>query len=350
MGYQVTLQDAIDYDLPDLIGATPTDARFLRTLNEACQRLLYAGKWWGCTQRYKFCAIDGCVTLPRGIATIEAVAVCGRPVPIWFQFIENGVGPIQFPGTAGTVTGCCTAAGLFCGVPGAFYKGHYPGFGDIIPTGNPKRLLLVCDLVQDVGTEILVLGYDENLNWIRTSQGGTIQDGELVALSQTPGTLTVNEFSSVTSIQVPSGLNAGWWMYEWDTVLNTQRMIGQYDYDDLRPSFSRWRLPILPQPSSSTCAQTLVDCMVKLDFQKVTNPTDYLLPPHLGALKEMMMAINSAEKEPSGTNRAQIIMAGQTIAMQALDQQLDHFLGSGRRLTMNVVGSATDGTEVACLL
>ena len=358
---RVTLGDAkASRALQKAVGGCSDDSRFLDTLNEAIQRLLFEGKWWGTVQRYQFCAIDGCVTLPRTVAAIEAVAVCGRPIPIrdmWFEFIENGFGTMQTPmgsNAALASSGCCgNASAGGCNVPGAIYRGQFPGFGDIITTGNPKTLKLVCDRVTDVGKQVLVLGYDSNLNWIRTEQNGTIKDGELITLGQssTGGGSSLLNWSTYTDIQAPDDLDGQWWLYEHDTVAGTDRMIGQYEYDDTRPSYGRWLLPVLPQSTSDgACSRVLVEALVKLEYIPLKNDTDYLIIGNIPALKEMMKGISDAEDEGSSTNGNQIILGATAIATRILDKELDHHFGSGRKLGMSIVGSSTDGTQVPVLI
>lgn len=351
---RVTLADAKASRLPSQVGNCPTQARFLQLLNEAQERLLYTGKWWGTVQKWRFCATDGCVALPSQFATLEAVAVCGRPIAVrdqFYEFLDNGFG-IRSQGvininsgtstsTSQTTSPCCGGFAGVCGIAEALYRGRYPTFSDIQPTG--KRVQLVCDKLTDVGKSVLVLGYDDNNNWIRTVQGGVVLDGEVVALAQGAGTQSVNNFSVVTDLQPPANLDGQWWLYEYTISSGAQRLIGQYQYFDVRPSFARYFFPsIIPTASSSgsSCSQVLVEALVKLDFIPVQKDTDYLIIGNLPALKEMMMALSKAEDEPDALRKVQIEEAGLTVAKKILDAQLDHYLGSGRKMGMNIIGSS----------
>jgi len=351
---RVTLADAKNSRIPSQIGECPPADRFLALLNEAQERLIYCGKWWGTVQKWRFCATDGCVALPSQFATLEAVAVCGRPIAVrdqFYEFLENGFGirgqsVINITNSSGTMTGspagsCCGGVAGVCGIAEALYRGHYPTFADIQPTG--KQLQLVCDRLTDVGKPVLCLGYDDNNNWIRTLQNGVVSDGEVVSLSQAPGTNSVNNFSTVTDLQPPQNLDGQWWLYEYTVAGGAQRLIGQYQYYDVRPTFARYFFPaILPtvgQPPGS-CSQILVEALVKLEFIPAKRDTDYLIIGNLPALKELMMALQKAEDEPDALRKVQIVSAGTTVAKQILDLQLDHYLGSGRKMGMNIVGSS----------
>jgi hypothetical protein len=326
---RTNVQDAIDFGIPQAIGACATDTRFFRILNEGIQRLLFKGKYWGSTARFRFCVTDGMLTTPKQIATIEAAAVCGQPAQVrdmWYEFLENGFG----------LRNECMDGRQVWGTNECLSRGRYPTFSNVI--GTDKKLIAICDRVTDVGKPVLLLGYDQNNNWIRTLQNGVIADGEVVLLAQSPGIFTKNLFSAVTDIQPPNNLDGQWWLYEYSTTVFTQRLIGKYEYHDTRPSFARYFLPGIcsQQPTPGTCTYTPIELAAKLDFIPVKLPTDYLIIGNLPALKEICMGINNAENEPNGQTKVNIINAAMTSATLLLDQELDHYLGSGRKGGMNV--------------
>lgn len=357
---RTTFADAQNSSIPDDIGICGTEPRFLKICNEAIQRLIVTGKWFGTLARYRFCAIDGCITYPQQVAAVEAIAVCGWPMkirPMLYEFLENGWG-IQNPVNQVTVStssgSCCGQGAGACGVPGAIFRGRFPTFGDII--GTDKRLQLVCDRLSDVGKPVLCLGFDENLNWIRTEQSGVMADGEVVLLAQGAGTQSVHKFSSVTDLQPPDDLDGQWWLYELSTTTGNQRLIGQYEYNVTRPSMSRYFIPSILNgtqsnpPSNTTCVQTLVDAAVKLDFIPIRNPTDYLLIGNLPALGEMMSAIKKARNESDSLKKNAIIMSGLAVAKSILQDELDHYQGSGQRIGLNIEGACLDGCPVESLV
>jgi len=351
----------MESSIPDEIGICGTDPRFLKICNEAIQRLIVTGKWFGTLARYRFCAIDGCLTYPPQVAAVEAIAVCGFPIRVrsmLYEFLENGWGIQNAVNNVSVTTSsggsCCGQGGGACGVPGAIFRGRFPTFSEII--GTDKKLQLVCDRSTDVGKQVLCLGFDENLNWIRTLQNGVMSDGELVTLSQSPGTITQNYFSSVSDLQPPTDLDGQWWLYEYSTTTQAQRMIGQYEYFVTRPSMSRYFIPSILNgtqsnpPSNTTCVQTIVDAAVKLDFIPIRNPTDYLLIGNLPAVGEMMSAIKKARNESDSLKRNQIILSGLAVAKSILQDELDHYQGSGQRIGLNIEGACLDGCPVDTLM
>lgn len=312
---RVTLADIKASRIPEAVNCPPEDARVVQYVNEAVERLLKKGHWWGCTAKYAFYATGGLITLPRQVASIEKVAVSNIPVPtrdFWFEWLENGWG------TRDTTSG----------LDECLFVGRYPLFSDIVPAG--KKVVLICDVAADVGKEVLVLGYDDLGNWIRTTQDGVMADGELIALAQTPGATSVSGFASVTDIQAPDDLSGQWWMYEKDTATDALRLVGQYQYDETRPSFARYLISSL----GATSAATLVEALVKLEFIPVKSDSCYSLIGNIPALKLMCMAIKAEEDKQWDT--ATLLEAK---AIAELNAELAHYLGEGRAPSINVVGS-----------
>lgn len=324
---RTTLADLRASRIPKALGVCATDSRIVEFANEAQQRLLTEGHWWGTTQKFRICASEGCITMPPQVATIEKAAICKVPIPIhdfWFEFLASGAGLRE----------ACDCW------PEANYQGQFPAFSDII--GVNKKLRFVCDLATDVSKQVLALGYDENGNWIRTDQSGTILDGELITLAQSPGTNSTKLFSSITDIQFPNDMDGQTWLYEYNTSTMVQRMIGKYEYWETRPSYARYLFPSIRGNCSSTgtCQQQSIEVIGKLEFVPVKKDTDYLIIGNLPAMKEMMVAINRAENEPDSEKANNIIVKGLAVAKGILDKELAHYLGDGRVIGVELVGSS----------
>lgn len=321
-----TFSDIQNSLIPVDVGIISTSNDFLMLMNEVQERLIYMGRWWGTCARFQICATSGCITLPRQIATIETVSICGRNMPIrdfWYRIVQTGIGLRDGPS--------CW--------PEAQAQGNFPTFTDI--SGVTSKLLLVCDIPADAGTQILVLGYDPNGNWIRTVQNGVWADGEVISLSVSPGTSSVNIFSSITDIQAPGGMDGQWWLYQSDTVSTTQILLGTYQYDETRPSYARY---FFPSVSNLTCGSTsttpvLIDCIGKLQFVPIVKTTDYMMIGNIPALKEMAMAVDKSRNEESGVGSNEILLSGEVTASRILNAELDHQLGAGRTIGINLSGS-----------
>lgn len=293
---------------------------------------------------------NGCVTLPPQIATLESVAVCGRPLRLhdqWYEFLENGLGITQVNSTNGNV--CCGLDSSGC-MSDAKYRGRYPTFDDI--TGTDKKLWVVCDLNADVGKKVLILGYDASGNWIRTVQSGVMADGELLTLAQSPGTVSTNIFSIITDIQCNEARDGQWWLYSlappYNPVTSDKVMLGNYQYFETRPSYARYYIGGILAGSNDQngCNLTTVDVMAKHDFIPVVKDTDYLVIGNLDALEFMIQAL---ERYRNAVSQAQVgeAMAFEKLAENELDKELDHYRGSGVVTGITVSGSSIGVAENA---
>lgn len=317
------------------VGMVTTGNDFRALVNEAQQRLVWSGLWNGTCAEIRICATDGCITLPRQMATVETAAICSRPVKVhdfWFRYLRNGIGLRR---------GC---------QPEVNSVGMFPTFSEIM--GSMSYVTFICDVVDDVGQSVLVLGYDNNNNWIRTRQNGVYQDGQIIVLAQAPGTQSAIMMSRITDIQFPQVMAGQSWLYE--TAANTtNRLIGQYDNDNIRPSFRRVNIPsIKPQflqtDSNGNPIPIPVDIIGKLEFIPVVQPTDYMMIGNIPALNEMCMALNKSGNEADGVKSNQILMSGLAAAKNLLNDELSHYLGTAREVGITVNGSGMPDAEPIC--
>src|SRR6185503_13720414 len=297
-----------------VLNISPDDPRFVAAVNEALHMLIIRMKAFGTVIRYQVCVINGCITFPRRIASIEAISVCNSPIIIrngWFEFLETG------PGLQGDGEGSCNTG---CGGLQLFDRGTACTFADIL--GVNKKIKVYTHVAEAVDSMILIQGYDENFNWVRTLVSGVWTDGEYVSISTTPVT-SVNFFSSITGIQKPI-TNGFVRLYEYDTTLLTQRAIAIYEPDEINPSYRRSLIPGLSHVSGGACETKTVTCQVKLDFVPVRVDTDWLIPSNIPAIKNMIQSIAKAEN-----NLFQEAAAWEARALRELNMELNHYNSSG---------------------
>jgi len=310
-----TLENAKDPNsgISRVLNLDPSDARFTAYVNESMQRLITCMRSWGTVMRYQICVTNGCLTWPRIIAAVEAVAICNTPILIrngWFEFLETG------PGLQGDGTGSCNT----CGGLQMFDRGTACTFADII--GVNKKIKVYADVTEATEAKILIQGYDENFNWIRTLVSGEWVDGEYVSISTTPVTST-KFFSSITGIQKPI-TNGFVRLYEYDTDLTTQRAIAIYEPDETNPSYRRSLIPGLSRVSGGACETKTVTAEVKLDYVPARVDTDWLVIGNLPALKDMCQSILKGER-----NLAVESAQWEARALITLGRELHHYNGSG---------------------
>jgi len=330
-----TLAHARAARIPEALNLRGTDPRFIQYINEATERLLYLGHWHGTVQRFSMRPIAGVLTFPPQIATIEKMAVNGEVGSVrdyWYEFIGDGLG-IQNPGSSS-------------GFIQAIARGNYPTFGEISPPN--KKVRFVCERAQDVGKLVLVLGRDDQGNWIRTQlTNGDWQDGEYVPLAEdfgpSSGSISAYSFASISDVILPPGRIGQCWMYEY-TDATTQVMIGQYQYWETNPAYARYFFPSI----GNNAVGVTVEVMAKLAFIPVAVDTDYLIIGNLGALKLGCLAAK-AEEEGRYSDASLLWYGGMLKngvkligAVNILNEELDHYLGSGREMSMSIRGEAFD--------
>lgn len=299
-----------------VLNLSPDDDRFTAYVNESERRLVTRLKSFGTVTRYQICATEGCITWPRHIAAIEAAAVCDNPIPIrngWFESLENGYG---LQGDADCSN--CNGGLQLYDRPNACV------FADI--RGTDKVIRVYADVAEDADAKILLQGYDENNNWIRTEPNGAGNgwvDGEYVSIS-TVATDSTKTFSAITGVQKPA-TNGVVRLYEYDTATTVQRAIAVYEPDETRPWYRRSLIGGLSAISNdSDCETKTVTVWVKLDFIPVVNDTDWLVIGNLPAIKDMCQSIRKAE-----ANLFEEATAWEARAVNELQKELRHYRGDG---------------------
>lgn len=281
----------------------PADrVRFLQYLNEAEQRLLVYGRWYGSIQEVQFC-VRGCVlTWPREVSTIEQLSLgCGNPVDIhnsWYNYTQavatlkqcdscNGLPILGWgSGLCGNM-GMTVAARMACSFETTQERGSLIRF---YPTS-----------ASDIGKTILVQGRDVNNIWVRTNPTGTqVLDGELVTLAMPfADTITAWMTGNPLGLQKQS-TNYRVLMYEHSLSTLQDRPLGTYQASETNPSYRTSIIPGLDRScnsggSSSCCDLTTIKALVKLAHIELSSDEDWLLFQNVAAYKEAMLAIRDWE-------------------------------------------------------
>jgi len=343
MPQRLTLGDIRASRIPQILNLTSTDTRLAYYVNEAIERLLAKGKWVGTTQKYQICVYSGCLTWPRQFETIESVAICGFPIQIrneWFEFNEMGWG-LRDEGTGTAGTSCRVGSG--CGSQ-LLDRGMAVSFEDI--RGTDKKIKVYCDIEEGPTPDILLQGYNEDGNWIRTLVDGDYVDGEYVTPTGA-GTLTTNFFTSLTGVQKPI-TKGSIRLYEYNTTASTQRPLAFYEYDETRPVYRRSLIPGLsnrnscPDNEDETCNKKTVTVIAKMAFLPVRQDTDWLLISSIPALRAMCQALRKEEN-----NLWDEAKKYEANAIQILDEQLQAFMGDSEIIAVRMPHPSVYGSAVA---
>lgn len=329
---RLTLGD-VRVQVARVMNVASTDARVALYVNEAVERLLPMGKWVGTVQRYKLCTTDACITWPRQIETIEAFALCEVPGTVrnsWYEFDGNGFGILESCDCNGNQLIDRDEAVCFEDMKGATHK-----------------IRVKSDVTEVSGARILLQGYNENNEWIRTQDSGIWIDGEYVAINTT-GTLTTNIFTTLTGVQKPT-TNGPVRLFDYNPTALTNIPIAFYEADERRPVYRRSMIPGLSELSGCNCScaddadtettdRKSVVVRAKMRFIPAVNDTDYLLITFAPAIKDMVQSILKRER-----NLIQESAAWEQSAVAGLNNQLKSYDGDGVVATIRMVGSETWG-------
>jgi len=305
-----------------MLSMASTDSRVVGYINEAQERLMYKGKWPGTYIRYSLTQSNGAITWPRQLETIESVAVAGVSGKVrdsWFEFLEAG------PGLLDTDSGDSLTL---------VDRGEACTFSDIDISDDVDKKLRIKFNVADEAKTMILQGYNEDGEWIRSDDGGTIIDGEKVTLPGSAATEvdTTNKFQIISAvIKDVTKYNVTMWEVE-ATGTESERLIAEYEPGEEKPWYRRSLIPGLPDVNTT---QT-VTIVGKARFIPAVNDNDWLFINYESPIKEMVMSIKHAEN-----NMIQEAEMFELRAVRLLNEQLMHFLGDGAVVAPRIAGIRT---------
>ncbi len=320
---RLRLRDLRTSLVPSALGFCEADQdKFVRTVNEAQERLMLAGGevgWWGSWAKMVFnvdSTTDPFITLPREVARLINIDYCRRPIPVqneFYEFLEAGIG-LQSE----------TTCPKNCQLPQGYDRGLFPTFRDLTPPNKRLRFYITEDA--DIGKRILTQGEDSAGQTIRTMDGLVQVQGIYSTLSS-PFVDTPLDISLITGLQkdVTIGNVA---VYMVDTVTAEQTLLLTMEPSEQVSGYRRYFLAGLPKNCCNPAADTTtvqVTAMAKLELIPVKVDSDYLLIQSIAAMKEECLAVRQSEiDDPSSLQKGRIRHLN---AIRLLNGQLVHLLG-----------------------
>lgn len=318
-------------DAAKILSMASTDSRVVDYINEAQERLMYKGKWPGTYIRYELAQSNGAITWPRQLETIEAVAVAGSSGKIrdsWFEFLESGPGLLD-KADSDSLT--------------LIDRGEAPCFTDITTSDDIDKKIRVKYKDLDNGKSIILQGYDENGDWIRSLVNAVVIDGEKLTFDTSNDALesgtgyrvkdTANKFQTLSAV-VKDVTNYEVKLFEVEvTGTVTERAIAHYEPSETKPQYRRSLIPGLSD-DNTTVTVTVVG---KARFIPAVVDDDWLHINIKSAIKEMIMSISLGEKLMT-----QESMAHEARAEGILQDYLMHYIGDGTIIVPRIHGSASD--------
>lgn len=304
--------------LAKAVNMASTDSRVLDYCNDACERLLYEGKWVDSVVRYAVCVTEACLTWPRDIETIEAAAFCDTPMKIrngWYEYLDGG---------PGIVTEDSGAIGL-----NLVDRESAVAFDEV--TGTGKKLAVYCDGSESAGSQILLRYYNSTGNKVYTTVSGQREEGEFITLPAAGG------YAYSTYEVMPYGLygvikpstNRVVRLYEYTVAGGALKPLAYYEPDELIPVYRRSIIPAIKNQGGcssgdSSCESTTITIRGKIRFIPSTGDNSIICIPNATAVR---LAVQAIKKEED--NLIQEAEFYWQKAYNALNSQLHHFQGDG---------------------
>lgn len=302
--------------IPQLLGICADDTyRLASIVNEAQQRLIYAGKesgWWEGWVKVQFSVSSTApyITLPRELARIINMALCERPLYIHNEFYEllpGGPGPMPD-------TECCTD---WCGSVAGYERGVWPTKVDLTSTNQRLRLYITDS--RDAGAKILLNALDQNGNQIYDMNGlSTVQGFYLALLS--PFIDSGFDVSKINSVAKPITFG-DILLYQVDQTTGEEVLLSRYLASETRPAYRRYYI----SPLCTSCDSFTVTALGKLEFIPAIRDSDPLVIANIPALTEMCQALRGYSQEVVAAHS--IAERHEARAIRLLKQEMDHYLG-----------------------
>jgi hypothetical protein len=254
------------------------DPRVAMIVNEFELQALPYGRWWGTTQLIQVCNVsNGCLVLPRGVATVEAVSVgCRtmRPGNIFGDFLRE-----HLPWSGDSSCSCCGCSGVSMSEGGLV-----PAFNTT--TGTDSVIRAYPGNAADVGKKIIIQGEDANGVWVRTLIDGVMSDGEEITLAL-PFVDTVTVWGPGAPMAVMKEITSyPVQIFAVDQSTTVETQLAEYQPTETEPEYRR---VYLQGACGNSCSS--LKAVVSLDQVTIRDENDWLLFHNLEAYRQGMKSI-----------------------------------------------------------
>jgi hypothetical protein len=284
----ITFGELKESRINQIAGNCVDSEQFKSLVNEATRLMLRRGDFPGAVVPIYTCIRRGCVVFPRYVGAVRKINFCRYPLTIqnnWYQFLNfnehSGIWQTWRHGRDITTTGL-TSTCLFQSIQGdGRYVRIYPA------------------VRADVGSEVLLLGEDNNGQPLRTrNEDGTWSDGITVTVALPYGSTNVfvRRIDRVLKTKTQGALRAYAYWAENDVLED----LAVWDASEVSPTYSQYTinpgcLPNNIVNSTNNCDRLGIFALVKLRFIPVEVDADMVLIDNLDALKYMVQSIRYGE-------------------------------------------------------
>lgn len=290
---------------PRLVGLCKEDSvRVADYANAAEERLLFAFEaadegWWGSYAEMAFTVsrTQPYLTTPRGVARLQFLDVCERPMQLQNQFYEYlQFGNGRLPKQLGRCGPCSSLSQ-------AYTRNSVPTFTDI--TGTGQFLVAYPTDPTDANKKVIFSGLDATNSAVYGRDGLNPVRGEAVALAF-PFAPTVNVWNGITGIQKDL-TNGPVQIFQMDPTTGAQILLLTMEPGEEVSGYRRYyfdKLPIScctppvgPNPQTGVPQNLSVTAIAALEHIDVRVDSDYFVLQNLEALINEAQSIYYEAKE-----------------------------------------------------
>lgn len=275
-------------------GIDPCGQEFLRYANGAVRQLMTRGDWFSTVVPMSGCVRDNIITWPRGVGTILALNVRGRPTTIqnkWYQFTpmeqhhyreglecQQGIRDGVFRCRGNVVT---ETSGTSC------------VFNPIVADGMNLRFYI--SQPTDAGKKITVYGIDGNGQDIRSQRtDGTFQDGiEMIFKNpfvQSP--FPIRHVTRIVKDETDGVING----YQYNAAGDFLVDLAQYQPNETNPEYITTRITGVRGGRNDGGCVEQIEALVKLEFVPFKFDNDIVQVGNESAIRDFFLSIRYKEQ------------------------------------------------------
>jgi len=271
----------------DVVGICSSKETFRAMTNEATERLMQRGGFWGTVRKLRTCVRCQSVTWPRAVETVLATNLCGRQVvnsDYYWKFLPMN----------GADYRCAMSR---CGNLVVQHDGQTPVQAQLT-CGNARYIRAFPAYQADVGKTVTLFGIDDNGQEIFTKRAdGTWLPGVVLTLA-IPFVGTPFLVREVTRILKDATMGPVR-LYAYNPVADVMEDMAYYQPSERSPSFLHSTIKGMRRVgvcSTSNCnGITSLEALVNLRFIPVETDEDQVLIDNWTALKLEMLSIRSED-------------------------------------------------------
>ena len=289
----MTLGQCKKSSIANIAGVNIQDPQFAEYVNDAVQMLMDLGNWWATVVSMKGLVAGGCMTWPQKIDAVLAVNLNHHPERLanfWYSFVPLNGRFSELISNPGFYSEWGRGRQYRNAIE---FSGTQPMFAGPTPE-NCFQIQVTAENPVDYGKTITIYGRDTNGQEVFSSQfdgtqNATVSQRGYQLTLASAATFTTTVFSVVTAVtkDITVGDVLAW---AYTSPSGTGQLVGKFHGYQTSPEFLFSRVEGVERNRIY-----LMDALVKLGFEPVTQDSDILTLGNEAAIKSMVQAIRARE-------------------------------------------------------